>query len=52
MLIEKQTSKELENNWLRLKTSIECTRWLAFQACAFRGHDVSLYSKIEVILLN
>ena len=23
-LIEKQTSKELENNWLRLKTSIEC----------------------------
>ena len=25
-LIEKQTSKELENNWLRLKTSIECAR--------------------------
>ena len=45
MLIEKQTSKELENNWLRLKTSIECTRCLAFQACAFRGHDESLDSK-------
>nr|XP_023922961.1 zinc finger MYM-type protein 1-like [Quercus suber] len=44
-LIEKQTSKELENNWLRLKTSIECAQWLAFQACAFRGHDESLDSK-------
>ncbi|XP_075655637.1 uncharacterized protein LOC142625795 [Castanea sativa] len=44
-LIEKQTSKELENNQLRLKTSIECARWLAFQACAFRGHDESLDSK-------
>ena len=41
-LIEKQTSKELENNRLRLKTSVECARWLAFQACAFRGHDESL----------
>ena len=44
-LIKKQMSKELENNRLRLKISIECVRWLAFQACAFRGHDVSLYSK-------
>ena len=41
-LIEKQTSKELENNRLQLKTSIECGRWLTFQACAFRGHDESL----------
>nr|XP_023873541.1 zinc finger MYM-type protein 1-like [Quercus suber] len=44
-LIEKQTSKELENNRLRLKTSVECARWLAFQACAFRGHYKSLDSK-------
>ncbi|KAK4539256.1 hypothetical protein RGQ29_031933 [Quercus rubra] len=44
-LIEKQTSKELENNRLRLKTSVECARWLAFQACAFRGHDESFDSK-------
>nr|XP_023922400.1 zinc finger MYM-type protein 1-like [Quercus suber] len=44
-LIKKQTSKELENNRLRLKTSVECARWLAFQACAFRGHDESLDSK-------
>nr|XP_023876407.1 zinc finger protein 862-like [Quercus suber] len=38
-------SKELENNRLRLKTSVECARWLAFQACAFKGHDESLDSK-------
>nr|XP_023873801.1 uncharacterized protein LOC111986410 [Quercus suber] len=44
-LIEKQTSKELENNRLWLKTSVKCARWLAFQACAFRGHDESLDSK-------
>ncbi|XP_075654685.1 uncharacterized protein LOC142624827 [Castanea sativa] len=44
-LVEKQTSKEIENNQLRLKTSIECAQWLAFQACAFRDHDESLDSK-------
>ncbi|KAL4637784.1 hypothetical protein ACB092_03G100900 [Castanea dentata] len=44
-LVEKQTSTEIENNRLRLKTSIECAQWLAFQACAFRGHDESLDSK-------
>jgi len=38
-LIEKQTSQEMKNNRLRLKTSIDNVRWLAFQACAFRGHD-------------
>ena len=30
---------------MRLKTSVEYARWLAFQACAFRGHDESLDSK-------
>ena len=44
-LNEKQTSKELENNQLRLKISVECARWLAFQAYTFRGHDESLDSK-------
>ncbi|XP_077216005.1 uncharacterized protein LOC143850666 [Tasmannia lanceolata] len=44
-LIEKQTSQEIENNRLRLKTSIDTVRWLTFQACAFRGHDESLSSK-------
>ena len=38
-------SKELENNQLWLKTSIEYAQWLAFQAYAFRGHDESLNSK-------
>ena len=51
-LVEKQTSKEIENNRLWLMTSIECARWLAFQACAFRGHDESLDSKIEVTSSN
>jgi hypothetical protein len=44
-LIEKQSSQEIENNRLRLKTSIDSVRWLAFQACAFRGHDESSDSK-------
>jgi len=30
---------------LRLKTSIDSVRWLAFQACAFKGHDESSDSK-------
>ena len=40
-----KTSKEIENNCLQHKTSIECARWLAFQACAFRGHDDGFDSK-------
>ena len=35
----------MKDNRLRLKTSIECARWLAFQACTFRGHDQNFYSK-------
>jgi hypothetical protein len=30
---------------LRLQTSIDIVRWLAFQACPFRGHDESSNSK-------
>jgi hypothetical protein len=44
-LIEKQSSQEIENNRLQLKTSIDSVRWLAFQGCAFRGHDKSSDSK-------
>ncbi|KAL4643588.1 hypothetical protein ACB092_02G103700 [Castanea dentata] len=44
-LVEKQTSKEIENNRLRLKTLRECARWLAYRTCAFRSHDESLDSK-------
>ena len=29
---------------MRLQTSIEAIRWLAKQACAFRGHDESIKS--------
>ena len=47
-LIEKQTSKELENNQLRLKTLVECAQWLAFQEVMMKA----LIQKIWVILLN
>uniref|UniRef100_A0A2N9EGC5 CCHC-type domain-containing protein n=1 Tax=Fagus sylvatica TaxID=28930 RepID=A0A2N9EGC5_FAGSY len=36
-----QDSKLVLQNRLRLKTTIECVKWLAMQACAFRGHDES-----------
>ena len=32
-------------NRLCLKTSIDAIRWLAFQTCAFRGHDESSKSQ-------
>ena len=51
-LIEKQMSKELENNRLRLKTSVECARWVAFQACLLEVMMKVLIQKIGVILLN
>ncbi|XP_030505774.2 uncharacterized protein LOC115720739 [Cannabis sativa] len=35
------TSQEIADNRLRLKTSIERIRWLAFQGCPFRGHNES-----------
>jgi hypothetical protein len=35
----------VERNRLRLKVSIAAVKWLAFQACAFRGHDESAHSK-------
>ncbi|XP_019183943.1 PREDICTED: zinc finger MYM-type protein 1-like [Ipomoea nil] len=42
--IEKFTSQEVVENRLRLRTSIEATRWLAFQGCSFRGDDESITS--------
>ncbi|OMO64377.1 hypothetical protein COLO4_32062 [Corchorus olitorius] len=36
IVFSRQTSKEIENNRIRLKASIDCIRWLAFQGCAFR----------------
>jgi hypothetical protein len=44
-VIDKQTSKEKLKNRLRLKTSIDCGRYLTSQECAFRGHDEGPNSK-------
>ena len=41
----KQTSQAIVNNRLRLKTSIDCIRYLTFQGCTFRGHDEGPDSK-------
>ncbi|ONM31703.1 hypothetical protein ZEAMMB73_Zm00001d040636 [Zea mays] len=47
--IEMQTSEEVKANRLRLRTSIDTIRWLAFQGCPFRGHDESANSKSQVV---
>ncbi|BFG42427.1 hypothetical protein CerSpe_287010 [Prunus speciosa] len=44
-VINRQSKEDILKNRLRLKTTIECVRWLTYQACAFRGHDESLDSK-------
>ena len=38
-VMEKQTSLQVANNRLILKTSINDVRWLTFQACSLRGHN-------------
>jgi hypothetical protein len=43
-MMKRQSSEEVKNNRLRLKVTIDTIRWLAFQACAFRGHDESANS--------
>ncbi|XP_052203041.1 uncharacterized protein LOC127808506 [Diospyros lotus] len=40
-----QSSQQIEKNRLRVKTSIDVARWLAFQGCAFRGHDETIDSR-------
>ena len=44
-LAERQSEEEIKGNRLRLRTTIDVLRWLAFQACSFRGHDESVSSK-------
>ncbi|KDO53454.1 hypothetical protein CISIN_1g038382mg [Citrus sinensis] len=39
-----QSSQQILQNRLWLQTSIEAVKWLAKQACAFRGHDESIKS--------
>ncbi|XP_061349600.1 uncharacterized protein LOC133294861 [Gastrolobium bilobum] len=36
--------KKIAANRLRLQVSVDVIRWLAFQGCAFRGHDENLDS--------
>ncbi|KAM7462726.1 hypothetical protein LguiA_030847 [Lonicera macranthoides] len=43
-VLDAQSKEVVEKNRLRLKTSFIYARWLAFQACSFRGHDESLDS--------
>ena len=40
-----QSSEQILNNRLRVKTSIDIIRWLTIQGCPFRGHDETLQSK-------
>lgn len=44
-LVVKQTEEDIKKNRLRLGVTIDALRWLAFQACPFRGHDESLDSR-------
>ena len=44
-LVVKQTDGDIKRNRLRLRVTVDSLRWLAFQACPFRGHDESLDSK-------
>ena len=39
-----QSSQQILQNRLWLQTSLEAVKWLAKQACAFRGHDESIKS--------
>ena len=40
-----QSSQQILDNRLQVKTSIDVVRWLTFQAHAFRGHDETPNSK-------
>jgi hypothetical protein len=44
-LLNAQSTEQIQNNRLCVKTSINVVRWLAFQGCAFRGHDETSDSK-------
>ena len=37
--LEKQSSGQIARNRFKLQVSIDSVKWLAFQACAFRGHN-------------
>ncbi|XP_026431207.1 zinc finger MYM-type protein 1-like [Papaver somniferum] len=39
--MERKRKEDVKRNRLRVKATIECLMWLAFQQCAFRGYDES-----------
>lgn len=43
-VLHKQTQEDIRKNRLRLGTSIDAVRYLAFQGCPFRGNDESATS--------
>lgn len=45
IVMNRQNKVEILKNRLRLKTTIESVRYLAYQGCAFRGHDESVDSR-------
>ena len=44
-VLSAQSAEQILNNRLRMKTSIDVVRWLAFQRCAFRSDNETLDSK-------
>ena len=44
-VVVKRSTEDVKRNRLRLRITIDTVRWLAFQACAFHGHDESKDSK-------
>jgi hypothetical protein len=43
--VVKRSTEDVKRNRLRLRVTIDIVRMLAFQTCAFRGHDESTDSK-------
>ncbi|XP_059456615.1 uncharacterized protein LOC132186648 [Corylus avellana] len=44
-VLNAQSTEQILNNRLRVKTSIDVARWLTFQGCPLRGHDETPASK-------
>jgi hypothetical protein len=44
-VLNAQSTEEIQNNRLRVKTFIDVAQWLAFQGCPFRDHDETLDSR-------
>ncbi|KAL6660341.1 hypothetical protein ACP70R_001887 [Stipagrostis hirtigluma subsp. patula] len=51
-VMEKVSDEDIIKNRLRLKTSIDAAKWLAFQACPFWGNDEGPDSKNQGNILE